>query len=78
VKCATSIRNADDVFHFEPPSTRVLVTAAQLVAAGAAELEAVDACVLAPLSTDCAITEGLRETAAATLLAAETSTVQSV
>jgi nitric oxide reductase NorQ protein len=78
VKCATSIRTADDVFHFEPPSTRVLVTAAQLIAAGAGELEAVQACVLAPLSTDGAITDGLKETAAATLLAAETSTNQSV
>lgn len=78
VKCATSIRNADDVFHFEPPSTRVLVTAAQLVAAGTAEFEAVDACVLAPLSTDGAITDGLRETAAATLLAAETTIARSV
>ena len=78
VKCATSIRTADDVFHFEPPSTRVLVTAAQLIAAGAGELEAVQACVLAPLSTDGAITDGLKETAAATLLAAETSTTQSV
>jgi MoxR-like ATPase len=78
VKCATSIRTADDVFHFEPPSTRVLVTAAQLVAAGAAELEAVNACVLAPLTTDGAIADGLRETAAATLLAAEASTARSV
>lgn len=78
VKCATSIRTADDVFHFEPPSTRVLVTAAQLIAAGAGELEAVEACVLAPLSTDGAITDGLKETAAATLLAAETSNAQSV
>jgi nitric oxide reductase NorQ protein len=78
VKCATSIRTADDVFHFEPPSTRVLVTAAQLIAAGAGELEAVEACVLAPLSTDGAIADGLKETAAATLLAATTSIAQSV
>jgi MoxR-like ATPase len=78
VNCATSIRTADDVFHFEPPSTRVLVTAAQLVAAGAAELDAVQACVLAPLTTDGAIADGLRETAAATLFATGTSTVQTV
>jgi MoxR-like ATPase len=78
VNCATSIRNADDIFHFEPPSTRVLVTAAQLVAAGADELEAVEACVLAPLSTDGAIADGLKETAAATLLAAETPIARSV
>jgi MoxR-like ATPase len=68
VQCAVAIRTADDVFHFEPPSTRVLVTAAQLIAAGASELDAADACILAPLSTDGAITEGLREIAAASLL----------
>lgn len=78
VKCATSIRTADDVFHFEPPSTRVLVAAAQLVAAGAHETEAVEACVLAPLSTDGAITDGLRETAAASLLAPTASIARSV
>ena len=27
VQCATAIRTADEAFHFEPPSTRVLVTA---------------------------------------------------
>jgi MoxR-like ATPase len=35
VQCAIAIRTADEAFHFEPPSTRVLVTAAQLIAAGA-------------------------------------------
>ena len=64
VQCAIAIRTADDAFHFEPPSTRVLVTAAQLIAAGATELEAAEACILAPLSTDGAITDGLREVAA--------------
>jgi MoxR-like ATPase len=73
VACANSIRNADEVFHFEPPSTRVLVTAAQLIAAGAGELEAAEASILAPLSTDGAITGGLREVAAASLLAVQTS-----
>src|ERR1700742_1606617 len=68
VSCAVAIRSADDAFHFEPPSTRVLVTAAQLIAAGAGELDAADACILAPLSTDGAITDGLREIAAASLL----------
>src|ERR1700730_16431077 len=29
VQCAVAIRTADAAFHFEPPSTRVLVTAAQ-------------------------------------------------
>jgi nitric oxide reductase NorQ protein len=78
VKCATSIRTAEEVFHFEPPSTRVLVTAAHLIAAGADEAEAVEACVLAPLSTDGAVTDGLRETAAASLIAATTEIVRSV
>ncbi len=49
----------------------MLVTAAQLIAAGASELEAAEACILAPLSTDGAITDGLREVAAASLLAAD-------
>jgi nitric oxide reductase NorQ protein len=68
VKCATSIRNADAVFHFEPPSTRALVTAAKMIAAGASELEAAEVCILAPLSNDGAVTDGLREIAAACLL----------
>ena len=68
VQCATAIRNADDVLHFEPPSTRVLVTAARLVAAGATELEAAEVCILAPLCNEGALTDGLRELAAATLL----------
>jgi nitric oxide reductase NorQ protein len=70
VRCARSIRGAEDVFHFEPPSTRSLVTAAQLIVAGATESDAVEACVLAPLSTDGAVATGLRETAAANLLSA--------
>jgi MoxR-like ATPase len=68
VQCANAIRTADAAFHFEPPSTRVLVTAAQLITAGASELDAAEACILAPLSTDGAITDGLREVAAASLL----------
>jgi MoxR-like ATPase len=67
VQCAVAIRTADEAFHFEPPSTRVLVTAAQLIAAGASELEAAQACILAPLSSDGAISDGLREVAAARL-----------
>ena len=73
VNCATAIRTADEAFHFEPPSTRVLVTAAQLIVAGATELEAAEACVLAPLSTDGAITDGLREIAIASLAATDNS-----
>ncbi|MGV0835800.1 AAA family ATPase [Mycolicibacterium thermoresistibile] len=68
VKCATAIRTADAAFHFEPPSTRVLVNAATLITAGATEIDAAEACILAPLSTDGAITDGLREVAAASLL----------
>jgi hypothetical protein len=71
VQCADAIRTADDAFHFEPPSTRVLVTAAQLITSGATELEAAEACILAPLSADGAITDGLREVAAACLAAAD-------
>jgi MoxR-like ATPase len=71
VGCAVAIRTADEAFHFEPPSTRVLVTAAQLITAGATELEAADACILAPLSTDGAISDGLREVAAACLAGAD-------
>ncbi|OBI84491.1 AAA family ATPase [Mycobacterium sp. E740] len=74
VQCANAIRAADEAFHFEPPSTRVLVSAAQLIVAGATELEAAEACILAPLSTDGAITDGLREVAAATLVAESPST----
>jgi nitric oxide reductase NorQ protein len=73
VNCAMAIRNADDVLHLEPPSTRVLVTAAKLVAAGATEIEAAEVCILAPLSNDGAITDGLRELAAASLLGAASS-----
>ena len=75
VQCATSIRNADAVFHFEPPSTRALVTAAKMIAAGAGELEAAEVCILAPLSNDGAVTDGLREIAAACLLDAGITTV---
>ncbi|AFM19076.1 ATPase family protein associated with various cellular activities (AAA) [Mycolicibacterium chubuense NBB4] len=74
VRCATAIRSADEAFHFEPPSTRVLVTAAQLIAAGAGEFEAAQACVLAPLSSDGALTHGLREVAAATFTDADSPT----
>ncbi|MGE2720614.1 CbbQ/NirQ/NorQ/GpvN family protein [Mycolicibacterium celeriflavum] len=74
VRCASAIRTADEAFHFEPPSTRVLVTAAQLIVAGATELEAAEACILAPLSTDGAITDGLREVAVASLAADASST----
>ncbi|MDH6245676.1 CbbQ/NirQ/NorQ/GpvN family protein [Mycobacterium sp. OTB74] len=72
VRCANSIRAADKAFHFEPPSTRVLVTAAQLIAAGATELDAAQACILAPLTNDGAITEGLLEIAAACLSNSDT------
>jgi MoxR-like ATPase len=68
IRCANSIRSADDVFHFEPPSTRVLVTAAHLIATGADEMEAVSAAVLAPLSSDGALTQGMQEVAAASLV----------
>jgi nitric oxide reductase NorQ protein len=76
VRCAVAIRTADDAFHFEPPSTRVLVTAAQLIVAGATELDAAQACILAPLSADGAVTDGLREVAAASLIPVDTSSAR--
>ncbi|MCX4091945.1 CbbQ/NirQ/NorQ/GpvN family protein [Nocardia sp. alder85J] len=74
VRCANAVRSADRAFHFEPPSTRVLVTAARLIASGATESDAAEACILAPTSTDAAIIDGLREIAAATLQPADTTT----
>lgn len=68
VKCANSIRSADASFHIEPPSTRSLVAAAKLIASGATELQAVEVALLAPLSSDGAISDGLREIAAASFL----------
>jgi MoxR-like ATPase len=68
VACANAIRNAEAAFHFEPPSTRTLVTAALLVTAGASEIEAADAAVLSSLSTDGTVTAALRELTAAALL----------
>jgi nitric oxide reductase NorQ protein len=68
VKCASSIRKTDQSFHLEPPSTRALVAAAKLIAAGTAELTAAEVAILAPLSTDGSNTDALRELAAATLL----------
>ncbi len=73
VACATAIRTADEAFHFEPPSTRVLVTAAHLIVAGATEVNAAEACILAPLSSDGAVTDGLREVAVASLAGADNS-----
>ncbi|MFF0497384.1 CbbQ/NirQ/NorQ/GpvN family protein [Nocardia aobensis] len=67
VHCAAAVRTADAVFHYEPPSTRALVSAARLVAEGAAELDAAHTCILAPLSSDGALADGLREIAAAVL-----------
>jgi len=73
VQCANSIRGADEVFHFEPPSTRTLVTAAKMIVAGASELEAAAVCILAPLSNDGAVTDGLNEIAAACLSGSATA-----
>lgn len=78
VRCAVAIRSADEVFHFEPPSTRALVTAAQLIASGATQMEAAEACILAPLTTDGAIHHGLREIAAASLPTIDRSSTKSL
>ncbi len=71
MRCAAAIRNADDVLHLEPPSTRTLVTAAHLVASGIGESEAAEICILGPLSSDGTVTAGLREVAVASLLPAD-------
>jgi nitric oxide reductase NorQ protein len=68
VKCATSIRKADQSFHLEAPSTRALVAAARLIAAGTPELQAAEVAILAPLSAEGATSDALRELAAATLV----------
>lgn len=67
VKCATSIRNADASFQLEPPSTRTLAAAAKMIASGCSEVEAAEVCILAPLSSDGLVSDGLRELAAAVL-----------
>ncbi len=67
VKCASSIRNADASFHLEPPSTRTLVAAAKMITSGCSEVDAAEVCMLAPLSSDGAVSNGLRELAAAVL-----------
>jgi nitric oxide reductase NorQ protein len=67
VTCSIRLRGADAALHLDPPSTRTLVAAAKMIAAGAGELEAADACILAPLSNDGAVAAGLRELAAASL-----------
>jgi hypothetical protein len=52
------------------------VTAAQLIASGATEMDAAEACILAPLTTDGAIYDGLREIAAASLLTIDGSSTK--
>lgn len=61
VRCAAAIRTADEILHLEPPSTRTLVTAAHLVAAGVGEVDAAESCILGPLTTDGSVSAGLRE-----------------
>jgi nitric oxide reductase NorQ protein len=77
VRCAAAIRNADDVLHLEPPSTRTLVTAAHLVASGIGESEAAEICILGPLSSDGTVTHALREVAVASLLPVEPNHIRS-
>ncbi|WP_290583176.1 AAA family ATPase [Ketobacter sp.] len=71
VQLAVGLRGADAALHIEPPSTRVLVAAAALVAEGAGEVEAAEICILAPLSQDGVVPSGMRELAAATLMPAQ-------
>jgi len=61
---ATILRDAaarDQHARFDPPSTRTLVAAAGLVVAGSDLTEAVDACVLGPLTTEPQTAIALRE-----------------
>jgi MoxR-like ATPase len=75
VRCAIAIRNADEVFHLEPPSTRSLVNAAHLVAAGTSEIDAADVAILGSLSTDETVMRAMRELTSASLLPAGVSTI---
>jgi len=77
VRCAAAIRQADEVLHLEPPSTRTLVTAAHLVASGLDETEAAEVCILGPLSSDGTVTTALREVAAASLRPIDSGTTRS-
>ncbi len=64
VAVATALRSAagqDAQRRFDPPSTRTLVQAAGLAAGGASLEEAIDVCVVGPLSIDAAVEAVLRE-----------------
>jgi MoxR-like ATPase len=52
---------------FDPPSTRTLISAAAVVAAGSPFDDALDACVLAPLTTDPTMEAAIREVVSAAL-----------
>ena len=66
VELARGLRAASESSVHEPPSTRSLVTAAKLVAAGLGQSDAVEAAVMAPLVSGGPLDEGLREILAAT------------
>jgi hypothetical protein len=66
VVLAGGLRAASESSVHEPPSTRSLVKAAKLVAAGLGQSDAVEAAVMAPLVSGGPLDEGLREILAAT------------
>ncbi len=61
VELGDALRLASDGGLHEPPSTRSLVTAAQLIAGGLAMREAIEAGIVAPLASGGPIDDGLRE-----------------
>lgn len=64
VTCATALRSAvarSAHARFDPPSTRTLISAAAMVAAGSPFEAALDACLLAPLTTDPTMEAAIRE-----------------
>lgn len=70
VAVAATLRHAsgkDQQGRFDAPSTRAIVLAAGLVVQGASVRQAVDACLIAPLTSDTAVAGALRELASATL-----------
>jgi len=67
VHVAKALREAAHEGTHEPPSTRLLVTAAGLVVRGLAPRAAIDAAVLQPLFTATVVDTGLQELIAALL-----------
>jgi nitric oxide reductase NorQ protein len=70
VECAAVLRAAaerDPYTRFDPPSTRSIVAAAAVIAGGTPLDDAVEAFLVAPLTTDPAVTHAIRAVVAAAL-----------